>query len=244
MAKLSQAQIAMYAQSAGMSDPITMSAIAMAESGGNPRAHNAIPPDNSYGLWQINMLGAMGPSRRAQYGISSNEQLYDPATNARAAAKILAGQGPSAWSTYSSGAYKRYLPKTSGTGKAVQAGWWDDFWDGFGKGFDTGPGPEDLWDGGTSNDPSLDGLGDVATGVGAIAEAVQKTAVWMANPKNWVRIGYVVGGGLLVGMGLFIVAKPIIQQATPVGQLAKKASGAVKSRKASKAPAKSKETSE
>lgn len=83
-------------------------AIAMAESGGNPQAHNATPPDDSYGLWQINMYGSLGPSRRAQYGLSSNTQLYDPLTNAKAAVSIGAG-GFGPWSTYGSGAYKAYL---------------------------------------------------------------------------------------------------------------------------------------
>lgn len=83
-------------------------AIAMAESGGNPNAHNTKPPDDSYGLWQINMYGSLGPSRRAAYGLSSNSQLLDPATNARAAVAIgKGGFGP--WSTYTSGAYKKYL---------------------------------------------------------------------------------------------------------------------------------------
>ena len=94
MAKLSQAQIAMYAQSAGMQNPVLMSAIAMAESrGGETTAHNPIGLDDSYGLWQINMRGDMGPERRREFGISRNAELFDPAVNARAAAKILNSQG-------------------------------------------------------------------------------------------------------------------------------------------------------
>jgi hypothetical protein len=85
-------------------------AIAMAESGGNPNAHNAKPPDDSYGLWQINMLGSMGPSRRAQFGLSSNTQLFDPATNARAAVAISGGgKSFAAWSTFGNGAYRQFL---------------------------------------------------------------------------------------------------------------------------------------
>lgn len=243
MARLSQQQIAMYAQSAGMSNPVLMSAIAMAESSGNTRAHNPLGLDNSYGLWQINMLGDMGPARRRQFGISRNEELFDPAVNARAAKKILDGQGLKAWSTYTNGAYKRYMPNTSGG--ASQANWWDDFKDGFGDGFDMGPGPEDLFDGGTENDPGLSDIpgakeiGDIAKGVGTIAEAVMKAAQWMAQPKNWVRIAYVVGGGVLVGAGLVIVAKPVLG-ATPGGQALKKVAsgGGGRTPKAKKAPAK------
>jgi len=65
----------------------TIVAIVQAESGGNPRAYNgnANTGDKSYGLAQINMLGAMGPERRARYGLSSNEDLFDPLTNLRVA---------------------------------------------------------------------------------------------------------------------------------------------------------------
>lgn len=83
-------------------------AVAMAESGGNPQSHNSTPPDDSYGLWQINMYGSLGPSRRSQFGLSSNTQLYDPLTNAKAAVAIgRGGFGP--WTTFTSGAYKKYL---------------------------------------------------------------------------------------------------------------------------------------
>lgn len=89
-----------------------MAAIAMAESSGNSRAHNQNwkTGDNSYGLWQVNMLGEMGPRRRQQFGIASNDALFDPATNAMAAAKVYQSQGFGAWSVYRSGAYKQYLP--------------------------------------------------------------------------------------------------------------------------------------
>lgn len=87
-------------------------AVAMAESSGNARAHNpnAGTGDNSYGLFQINMLGAMGPERRRQFGLSSNDDLFDPMTNAKVAFRMSNGGkswGP--WSTYNSGAYQKYM---------------------------------------------------------------------------------------------------------------------------------------
>lgn len=110
---LSPAQVYSAAVGAGFSpaQAVTMTAIAGAESGFNPNAHNPVPPDDSYGLWQINMLGSLGPARRSAFGISSNAALYDPATNARAAKQVFDGQGLRAWSTYSSGAYLKYLPQ-------------------------------------------------------------------------------------------------------------------------------------
>lgn len=100
------------AEKAGVSPlaAVTAAAIALAESGGNPRAYNPVPPDNSYGLWQVNMIGGLGPQRRRQFGLDSNDQLFDPWTNARAMAAISGGGrnwGP--WSTYTSGAYRRYM---------------------------------------------------------------------------------------------------------------------------------------
>ena len=101
------------ARQAGFSDSNAriMAAIAMAESSGNPRAYNGNTRtgDQSYGLWQINMLGGMGPERRRLFGISRNEQLFDPRINARAALRIFQQQGFRAWSVYNSGAYRRYL---------------------------------------------------------------------------------------------------------------------------------------
>jgi hypothetical protein len=70
---------------------VQMAAIAMKESGGNPGAYNGTPPDDSYGLWQINMYGNLGPSRMSQFGLTDKSQLFDPATNARAAYQIWGG---------------------------------------------------------------------------------------------------------------------------------------------------------
>lgn len=91
-------------------------AIVLAESGGRATAHNpnASTGDNSYGLFQINMLGAMGPERRRQFGLRSNEELFDPVKNARIAFQMSrGGKDWSPWSTYKSGAYKQFLSAKS-----------------------------------------------------------------------------------------------------------------------------------
>ena len=84
-------------------------AVAMAESGGNPNDHNTTPPDDSYGLWQINMLGDLGPPRRAALHLKTNDQLFVPAINAQAAAYIHGQSGWGAWTTYTSGKYKDFM---------------------------------------------------------------------------------------------------------------------------------------
>lgn len=104
-------QLVGLAKGAGFNDDeaVIMAAIAMAESGGNSAAHNKVPPDNSYGLWQINMIGNLGPERLRQFGISNNEQLFDPVTNAKAAFLIKQSQGFNAWTVHKSGAYRNHL---------------------------------------------------------------------------------------------------------------------------------------
>jgi hypothetical protein len=114
--KLSRSQIEGYARGAGFSgkDLDIAVAVALAESrGGDPNAHNAKPPDDSYGLWQINMLGSLGPDRRKRFGLKSNSDLFDPKTNARVAYGIFKGSGWSAWTTYTSGKYKDFLSSAS-----------------------------------------------------------------------------------------------------------------------------------
>lgn len=94
----------------------TIAAISLAESGGNPDAHNPTYPDDSYGLMQINMLDEpgypLGAERRARYGLSSNEQLKDPLTNMRAAKDIYDRQGLNAWSVYRNKSHLNFLPQS------------------------------------------------------------------------------------------------------------------------------------
>lgn len=108
---LSITQLVRYARAAGFSqtDAAIAGAIAMAESSGNPNAHNPNPPDNSYGLWQINMLGSMGPARLREFGLSSNTDLFSPSNNAKAARIIYKQQGWRAWSVYTNGRYQAFL---------------------------------------------------------------------------------------------------------------------------------------
>jgi hypothetical protein len=92
----------------------TMAAIAEAESGGRPDAHNA---SGATGLWQI--LGAVNPA--------DQPNLTDPATNAHEAVLKYRSQGLAAWTTYTSGAYKGFLngsttPDTNVPGKGAGDG--------------------------------------------------------------------------------------------------------------------------
>ena len=94
---LSPAQIYQLALSAGFPDDppgagvaTQMTAIALRESSGCPTALNTTPPDYSEGLWQININPGANAGILQTLGIQPND-LFDPATNARAAFTIWGG---------------------------------------------------------------------------------------------------------------------------------------------------------
>ena len=96
--------------------------VAKAESGGRAgaKSHPSLLKDDSYGLFQINMLGDLGPARRKTHGLSSNEDLYDPATNARVAYAISkGGTNWKPWSAYTNGRYLERLGPSGGGSPSV-----------------------------------------------------------------------------------------------------------------------------
>ena len=114
MTVLSNAQLLqLSSQYFGADKAPLMAAIAKAESGGNAGIRNLNPStgDDSRGLWQVNMLGSLGPARLKQYGLSDASQLNDPNVNARVASSILKSQGLGAWGAYTNGSYKQFLPQ-------------------------------------------------------------------------------------------------------------------------------------
>lgn len=90
---------------------ILMAAVGMAESTGDSgvRNRNLDTGDDSYGLWQINMLGNLGPERLRRYGLRSAEDLKDPETNARVMSAILRDSGITAWGAYRDKRYLQYM---------------------------------------------------------------------------------------------------------------------------------------
>ena len=62
-------------------------AIAMKESRGNPLSHNGNRDtgDNSFGLFQINMVDSLGQDRREKFSLEYNAQLLNPVVNAQIA---------------------------------------------------------------------------------------------------------------------------------------------------------------
>jgi hypothetical protein len=106
-------QIANVARNAGFSgnDLITAVSVAMAESGGNPKALGDLGIGNgSFGLWQINSY------YHPEYGPDFTV-LYDPQTNANAAFAIYsqAGYAFKPWSTFNNGSYASFVSTVQNT---------------------------------------------------------------------------------------------------------------------------------
>ena len=79
-----------------------MIAISHRESRWDPKAYNGnrATGDDSYGLFQINMLGDMGPKRAKDFGITDYKQLFDPTTNIKAARIMYGGGNLSPWNKH------------------------------------------------------------------------------------------------------------------------------------------------
>ena len=82
-------------------------AIAKKESNGRPFAFNGNSKtgDSSYGIFQINMIGMLGPDRRKKYDLDHNADLFNPVLNAEIAFHM--SQGGENWI-----AWKGITPKT------------------------------------------------------------------------------------------------------------------------------------
>lgn len=206
------AQVMALAYDAGIRNPVDLAragAVAMAESSGNPNAHNRIPPDDSYGLWQINMYGSLGPERRERFGLASNDALFDPATNARAMFAISGGgKNWKPWSTYGGARYLLHYPAAQAAAAGVLAA------KGAGVVADAGQ---------AAADAATAPLDAAATA----AQGVLKVGTWISDRNNWFRVAKVViGVGLVLG-GIVVAARPleaagkVVSAALPVGKAAK-----------------------
>jgi len=211
-AALSPEEVYADARAAGFSaaQATIMTAIAGAESGFDPRAHNPKPPDNSYGLGQVNMLGRLGPARRKEFGLTSNEQLFDPLTNMRASYQISGhGKNWRPWTTYTHGTYKKYLGKAQAAAAKVGENW---------RAYAGKNAPS------TSTPPASPGSGS-SSGSGATIQQVglPGTGEIVEGARNVViEAAFVVLGVGLLAVGVVKLATPAIKAAqglTPLGAI-------------------------
>jgi hypothetical protein len=88
-------------------DLIVAWAVAKKESNGRPLAFNGNHKtgDSSYGMFQINMIDALGPDRRTKFDLESNAELFNPVKNAEIAYYMTSGGDE--WSSW-----KGITPKT------------------------------------------------------------------------------------------------------------------------------------
>ena len=89
-------------------------AVAKAESNGRPFAFNGNTNtgDSSFGIFQINMLGTLGPDRRDKYDLDFNAYLFNPVKNAQIVYRMTKGGIDwRAWSSYNKGAHYKWINK-------------------------------------------------------------------------------------------------------------------------------------
>jgi hypothetical protein len=86
---------------------ITAVAIALAESGGDPKANNK--STDARGLWQINWSAWHDNLPMKTIAGNDGNQLYDPFKNAEAARFVYNLQGWKAWSVYTGGQYRGFI---------------------------------------------------------------------------------------------------------------------------------------
>lgn len=197
---LNAAQIFTLARNAGLSvaDAITATAVAFAESGGNPNDRYNPGPEDSYGLWQINMDPSYRAERLAQLGLSSPSQLFDPATNARAMAMLSShGKNWQPWTTYTSGKYQQFLSQAQAAAGGAPAS--INPTDPLGLGPAAGQSASDLITSINAITQSLKNFSDFMANM-------LKAAAWIVNPVNDLRILSAIWGTLIVLGGLVLLA--------------------------------------
>jgi len=114
--KLTDEQLVELLKAIGFKDVGLRSAcaIAKAESNGRPFAFNGNEEtgDSSYGVFQINMVGELGPDRRDKFDLTSNVELFNPVTNSKITFHMTkGGKDWSAWSSVNGPKYQEWYNK-------------------------------------------------------------------------------------------------------------------------------------
>jgi hypothetical protein len=161
-------------------NPVIMTAIALAESSGNPEEVNSI---GACGLWQIHPY---------------EEGCLNPATNAKQAGQKFASQGYGAWTTYKTGAYKVELPlvetslrEAGAAGKSTAEGV------GF-LGIGVGPNvaPE-------ASETVRKAAEAAVSWTGELGEILK----FLSSSSGWLRIGKVILGGVVILIAIEEISK-------------------------------------
>lgn len=208
--KLTRAQIADAMRKAGWPEsaiPVGV-AVAMAESGGNPKAVNRKNRNGSvdYGLFQINSVHGK---------LLKTGNPYDPVDNARMALAVYKGSGNkwTPWVAYKSGSYRKFF-----TGKAEGT---------------ASPGDDGGLLGGIT-DTAGGIVGGAGEGIAGAASIVGTVGI-LGDPGFWKRVGIaLLAIGLIITGVIIVFRQPIAAgvkgavNLVPAGKVANIAKGAMK----------------
>lgn len=186
MTSYSAAQLAWLADKAGWgtSDRTVAVAVALAESGGNPNAHNTSHGADARGLWQINVSSNAHPEYASQ-------NLYDGMTNAQAAHDIWSKSGWGPWSAHNNGSYLLYMP-IAAAGVATEV-------------------PISAYD---AVSGAVTGAAQtVLSPVQSLTNEATTAIKFVEDPNTWIRFAKWAVGASLIVVALAIAAKPIIEPA-------------------------------
>lgn len=204
MARLNEFQIAGYALAAGFppNEVATATAVALAESGGDPAATNRNTNGSyDYGLWQINTVHG---------GLLNQGDKFNPLDNAKMALTVYKGAGNkwTPWSVYKSGVYRAQLlkgtagaakPVTVGTAPAVAA--WNPPL--------VSPEGEPMTDPegnvippSTPLDSAAASLGSVVTSLQTMTDTLTSTVTTLLSGGFWLRVGAFLVGSILIAVSL------------------------------------------
>jgi hypothetical protein len=189
-------QIAKFAADAGFKGVNLQVAVAVScaeDPSHELTAHNTKGED-SRGLWQINVARNANPDLAGM-------NLFDGATNARAAKIVHDRQGWTAWSVFKNQSYLLYMPRA---GLAIS------------REPSISLAESDVVAGAVSTSSVGQAVGTVAEAGGAIQQVgdlAARAGTFLANPRSWIRIVYVAVGAALVVAALMIVARPVVEPA-------------------------------
>lgn len=48
---------------------------------------------------------------------------------------------------------------------------------------------------------------DIGAEAARVAVVVSRAGAWISNPRNWIRVGYVAGGMILIGIGVAMIVQ-------------------------------------
>jgi hypothetical protein len=195
-------QIAGYAHNAGWTgqDLVVAVAVALAESGGDPKKRGDTSLQTSewgpsIGLWQIRSLNA-----EKGHGTTRDEIAnLDPQTNANHAYSIWKSQGWGPWSAHNNRTYLLYMPVASAGASDY---------------YTVNPGKAA---GDTVDAVTPDAVKNAADAALQIAKEPVRVLEWLTQQGTQIRIGKVIVGGGLVVVGLYIFARPVVQPAINAG---------------------------